>query len=235
MKTMKGQYMETWSTPDAPWPARVLRLIWEHMSLLLCADLLLCLALVPPALAWLIGWPLLAPWVAALTLGPTWAACVLVAQRLVSGETATWRDLCEAGRRHWRAAVGVSLVPALLVTLLLGTWSILAAHPRMIWLYLPLFVDGCMVTLALLASFAAFSLRVERGLRGLTLWKVALAITALRPARLVLVLAFFFVLALLLGYLSAGLLPLLGAPLAVCLAAIMQQTSLSLRQRETLV
>jgi hypothetical protein len=202
---------------------------------LLCADLLLCVALVPAALVWLMGLPLLAPWIAALTLGPACAATSAIANSLVRGETATWRDLLIAGKRHWRAAVGVSLVPALVATLLLGTWSILAAHPRMTWLYMSFFVDGCIATLVLLASPSAFSLSVVRGLRGLRLWKIALAVTMLRPLRMLGVLALFLLLVLGLLLFNAGLLPLLCAPLAVSLAALTNQTCESLAGRETQV
>ncbi len=233
MKTMRMQLAEVISAPDAPLPVCVVRLTWEHLPVLLCADMLLCAALVPVALAWLLGLPLLAPWIAALTVGPAWAATSAIAARLVRGETATWRDLLSMGKRHWRAAVGVSLVPALVCTLLLGTWSILAANPRMTWLYVPFFVDGCAVTLVLLASLSAFPLSVTRGLRGLSLWKVALAVTMVRPARLFAILALFLLLALVLLLFNAGLLPLLCAPLAMALAALNNQTCEALTGRET--
>lgn len=235
MKTMKMQFAEALSASDAPLPLRVARLTWENLPLLLCADLLLCVALIPVALSWIMGLQLLAPWIAALTLGPAWAATCAVANRLVCGETATWRDLLGAGKRHWRAAVGVSLVPALVATLLLGTWSILATNPRVAWLYAPFFVDGCLATLVVLASLSAFSLSVTRGLRGLTLWKVSLAMTTLRPVRTLGILACFLLLALVLFVLNAGLLPLLCAPLAVCLAASTHQTCDSLLGHEAQV
>jgi uncharacterized membrane protein YesL len=235
MKTMKMQFAEAISAPDAPLPIHVARLIWENLPVLLCADLLLCVTLVPVALVWLLGLPLLAPWIAALTLGPAWAVTSALANRLVRGETATWRDLLPMGKRHWRAAVGISLVPALVCTLLLGTWSILATNPRMTWLYVPFFVDGCATTLVLLASLSAFSLSVTRGLRGLKLWKVALAVTMVRPVRLFGMLALFLLLALALLLFNAGLLPLLCAPLAVSLAALTNQTCEALTGRETQV
>jgi uncharacterized membrane protein YesL len=235
MKTMKIQFAETISAPGAPLPVRVTRLIWEHLLVLLYADVLLCAALVPAVLIWLMGLPLLAPWVAALTLGPAWAATSAIANSLVRDETATWRDLLLAGKHHWRAAVGVSLVPALVCTLLLGTWSILVANPRMTWLYAPFFVDGCVVTLVLLASLSAFPLSVTCELRGLRLWKVAFAVTMLRPLRLLGVLALFLLLALALLLFNAGLLPLLCAPLAVFLAALTNQTCESLTAHETQV
>lgn len=223
MKTMKMQFVEAVSAPDAPLPLRVAKLTWQHLPVILCADLWCCMALVPAALTWLLGWPLLSPWLAALTLGPAWAATCAVADSLVRGEEASWRDLLVSSKRYWRSAAGISLLPALSAMLLLGTWSILAAHPGMTWLYLPLCVDGCVATLFLLAGLSAFPLHVTRGLRGLRLWKTALALTTLRAGRMVGTLALFLFLALALLLLNAGLLPLLCAPLAMCLAAFTRQ------------
>lgn len=228
MKTMKMQLAETLNASHTPLPLQVVRVVWEHLPLILFADLALCLAVLPAAAVWIVGLPILAPTVAALTLGPVWAATSAIANSFVAGETVAWGDFLIAIRRHWRAAVGLSVVPALIATLFMGTWRILASHPHMSWLYLPLFVDGCTATLVVLASLSAFSLATSRSLSGWTLWKVSLAITTLRLGRSLGILALFTVLGLFLLVFNAGLVPLLFAPLAVCLAALTRQTSESL-------
>lgn len=230
---MKMQLVEALNAPNAPLFVRVGRVIWEHLPLLLCADLALCIAALPAAAAWLAGFPLFVPWVAALTIGPVWAGISAIANSLVSGGTIGWRDFPRAIAHHWRSAIATSTVPTLVTTLFIGTWQILMAHPHMTWLYLPLFIDGCVGTCVWLACLSAFSVTTARALHGWTLWKVSLALTRLRLGRMLGILVVFVVLGLLLFVFNAvGCLPLLFAPLAVCLAAQTQQTCESLLGRE---
>lgn len=235
MKTIKMQLIEAVNMPDAPLPLRAARVTWENLTILLCADLLLGLACLPPVLTWLAGWQLLAPWVATLTLGPAWAATCALADRLTSEEAATWSDLLRAGQQHWWTAVRVSAMPALGATLLLGTWSILHAYPHTGWLYLPLFLDGCVAMLIFLACLAAFPLSITRGLRGLNLWKVALALTALRPGASLALAALLGGISFVLLYFQAGWLFVLYAPLAVYLVMLTDQTCKAVMEHETSV
>jgi len=232
MKTMRVQFAETLNAPDAPLLLRVAKLVWDHLPLCLGADLALCLAAVPAVAVWLLGLSLLAPWVAALTLGPVWMATSALALSLVTGESVTWRSWCKVLTGQWRATVSLSAVPALVATIFIGTWQILVAHPHLTWLYLPLFADGCAATFVVLASLSAFSVSTSRGLRGWTLWKVSLAVTTLRPGKMLGTLALFLGLGVLLTICNAGLLPVLFAPLAVCLAALTNQTCAGLMEHE---
>lgn len=215
---MKMHLLEEISAPTAPLLVRACALIWQHLLLILCADVLLLLAALPVFAVWLLGLSVPAIWIAALTLGPVWAGISACANRLVDGEELSARALFGETRRHWRAGVAISALPALVATLLLGTLSILAAYPRMSWLYLPLLIDVCLAILVGLACLSAYPLVVARQLRGWRLWKVALAVTMLRPANLLATLALFVGAGLVLFWFNAGLLPLLCAPLAVCLA-----------------
>ncbi|HEX4208256.1 MAG TPA: hypothetical protein VHZ51_29440 [Ktedonobacteraceae bacterium] len=230
---MNLQLAEALNAPDAPLFVRVSRIVWEHLPLLLFADLTLCLAALPSAVVWLGGFTLLVPWVAALTLGPVWTGVSAIANSLVSGEEVSWCNLLRAIGHHWRSAIATCAVPALVAALFIGTWQILAAHPHMTWLYLPLFIDGCVGTCVWLACLSAFSVMTTRTLHGWTLWKVSLALTRLRLGRMLGILAVFVVLGLLLFvFNAAGCIPLLFAPLAVCLAAQTQQTCELLLDRE---
>jgi hypothetical protein len=225
---MKMQFANTTQRANAPFLVRAVVLIWEHMALLIFADLLLYLAVLPVIVAWLIGFQLLAPWVAVLTLGPTWIGVSASAQRLVAGEEVSWRALLMAIRQHWSLGIRISAVPALMASVFMGTFAILAVYSHASWLYLPLFIDGCITTLGVLVSLTAFSLALSHRLRGWTLWKVSLAVTRLQLGKLLGMLILFGVLGALVVMLNFGLLPFLCAPLAICLAVLTQQTCESL-------
>lgn len=231
---MKTQFVRALNASDAPLLLRVGKIFWEHLPLLLLADLALGLALVPPVIAALIGLELLAPWIAALTLGPVWLATCVLALNLLSKQpgSGSWRNFLRSISGCWRSAVSLSAGPALLATLLLGTLHILTVYPQMRWLQMSLFADICGATLVALAACSAFPLRATRTLRGWSLWKISLAVSVLGLGRLLGVLGLFAALGLLLFVFNAGLLPLLSAPLALCLVALTQQTWNSLSESE---
>lgn len=221
---MSTRLFDLLDAPNAPLPVRMVKIMRDHLALLLLADLALGLVALPAAILWIVGLIWLVPWIAVLTLAPVWAATSAVANSLVRGETVTWRDFLQAIRRHWRVSIGVSALPALVVTLFMGTWLILQANPHETWLMIPLFADGFVATCLAIACLSAFSLATSRPLRGWRLWRTALAMTTLRAGALLGTLAIFVALGLLLAWLNIGLVPLLPAPLAVCLAAIIRQT-----------
>jgi hypothetical protein len=216
---MKMPSLEELSAPSAPLLFRTWILIWQHLPLVVFADAVLFLAALPALAVWLLGLTVPAIWVAALTLGPVWAGMSACTNRLMRGEEVSWHALLKETGHHWRTGVAISAVPALVVTLLFGTWDVLATYPRMNWLYLPLFVDGCMATCVALACLSVFALATSCPLRGWRLWKVALAVTTQRPADLLGTLALFMGAGLLLVWFNVGLLSLLCAPFAFCLAA----------------
>ena len=207
-------------------------LIWQHLPLVLFADVVLCLSVLPALAVWLLGLTVPAIWVAALTLGPVWMGINACANRLLCGEDISWRELLKEVGHQWRTGVAISMVPAFVATLALGTWSILAAHPQLSWLYVPLFIDGCVATFVVLACLTVFALATSCSLRGWQLWKVALAVTTLRPGTLLGTLAIFVGLGLLLVLVNVGLLPLLCAPCAICLAARTRQIRMDIQTNE---
>jgi uncharacterized membrane protein YesL len=220
--TKIGQVTPT--TTPSPLSIRVAKLLWEHMTLLLFASALLYLALLPLLAAWLFGLPLLIPWLASLTIGPLWQGISLAARALLKGEAVSWRTLLTLISRNWWRAVRIGIVPALLMSILLATYTMLQAYPHEHWLYVPLFCDGCLSTLALLASLTAFALPADH-LRGWNRWKVALAVTRLQMAKqLALLLLFIVAGALLTLIVNASLLPLLCVPLVVYMEALTGQT-----------
>ncbi len=229
---MNMRIVETLYAPDAPLPLRALLFLWDHLSLLLFMDLMLCLAASPLVIFWLIGSPLLALWVTVPLLGPAWAATNALGTTFARGEVATWRDFLRVFVRYWKPATALGAVLAGGLTLFGGTWSVLSSYPHMTWLYLPLFIDGCVMTLVFLVCLTAFALLSSHSVRGRTLWRVSLAITRLQLGKVLGTLALFLAVGTLVGVLNATLLPLLSAPLGVCLAAVTQRTIASLPEQK---
>ncbi len=233
---MKMQLADTAPFAGVSFLVRAAVLIWAHLALLIFADLLLYLAVLPAIVVWVLGFPLLAPWMLVLTLGPTWIGVTAIANRLVAEEEVTWRDLLTAIRQHWLLGIRISAVLAMVASAFLGTCIILENYPHASWLYLPSFIDGCITTLAVLVSLTAFSLALSHTLSGWTLWKVSLAVTRLQLGKLLGTLVLFVGLGVLVVVVfNFGLLPFLCAPLAVCLTALTQQTRESLVGRKVSV
>lgn len=230
---MNMPFTDTTRIAEAPFLVRAAALIWDHLALLIFADLLLYLAALPVIVTWVLGFPLLAPWAAVLALGPTWIGISASAKRLVAGEEVSWRDLLKAIRQYWSTGIRISAVPALITSAFMGTYAMLVAYPHVTWLYLPLLIDGCITTLGVLVSLTAFPLALSHALHGWTLWKVSLAVTRLQLGKLSGVFALFGGLgAIIVVVFNFGLLPFLCAPLIICLTVLTQQTCESLVARK---
>ncbi len=229
MKTSTASLTQMTQMPVAPMPVRVARLIWEHMMLFIFASLLLYLAVLPAIAVWLLGAPLLALWMAVLTLGPSWLGIVVGTRMLLAGEEVSWRMLLRLIRQNWLIGVRISALPALMISIFMATYTLLVSYPRESWLYLPLFFDGAVTTLVVLAGLTAFSLP-SHNLRGWAFWKVSLAVTRLQLAKQLVILALFAVLEIFVTVVfnAVSLLPLLCVPLVICLELLTQQTCASL-------
>jgi hypothetical protein len=212
------------SQSPVPLPIRITKMLWEHLPLFIFASALLYLSALLAFLAYLLGIPLLTPWLAVLILGPTWQGIGLATRKLLKGEEATWRILLQLSVQNWVRALRIGALPALLASIFMATTTILASYPYEVWLYLPLFLDGCLTTLALLASMTALSLPSQH-LRGRALWQVALAVTRLQMLQQLGLLTLFAVIGLLLSALfNTSILALLCIPLIICLEVLTQHT-----------
>jgi hypothetical protein len=209
--------------PSISLPVRMAKLLWEHLALFIFASALLYMTVLPALLAFLFGMPLLTPWLATLLLFPTWHGIGLATRELLKGEEITWRGLLQLTLQNWFRAVRIGALPALLASVFMATNTILALYPHESWLYLPLFLDSCLTTLALLVSLTALSLPSR--LHGRTLWTVALAVTRLQMAKQLGLLALFAVIGLLISVIfSASVLPLLCIPLIIGIEILTQYT-----------
>jgi hypothetical protein len=94
--------------------------LWDNALLLITCSLLLLIMLVPFVIVasvtgWLFVW---APMV--LASAPVWLATVAVSDRLLDGDGVGVRELPLIVRLHWRVALQLALVPAMLGVLALG-------------------------------------------------------------------------------------------------------------------
>lgn len=199
-------------------PIWVGRTIWDNLFLLLVMDAVLFVGAVPAISLFFTGGFLLAPLLAALTLGPLWAGTIAVTDRLIQDEAVSLRKFAQNVRCYARHGITVSMIPALVVTAPLATLTILQARPNEQWLFIPLFVSSTVSTLVFLAGFSVFSLATTGNLRGRALWRVSIALVVANPVITLGTVGIFVVVGFLVSWVP-GLLPLLPALLAVYLSA----------------
>jgi uncharacterized membrane protein YesL len=199
-------------------PVWVGKTIWSNLPLLLAMDAVIFIGAVPAVALFFGGGFLLAPLVGALTLGPLWAGTVASTDRMIRDEAVSLRTFAKKVRSHAARGVRVSLIPAIVITAILGTLAILETRPDARWLFIPLFVDASVLILVLLAGFSAFSLVTTGGLKGWTLWRTSFQVVAANPMTTLGTMALLVLLGLLVSRVP-GLLLLLPAPFAVHLSA----------------
>jgi len=197
-------------------PLHVFTTIRANLGLLLFIDAALSIATLPViATVWAGGY-LMAPVVAMLLVGPFWMGAVAVTDDLARDTVASPWNYLRLVRRHAARSIGISLAPAAVAVILLGTLDVFSAHPDKKWLAIPLFADCSVAVLVVIACFSAYSLGAI-GLRGRSLWAAALTRAASRPAAT----AGSFALVILIGLAIVRLTPLaalLAAPFAVLLS-----------------
>lgn len=154
--------------------------LWHELPTIAAGGVLVCAAAaVSVTLA-----PGITPYgvvVAGLLVSPVWAGLTASADGIVRGGDGGVLDLLRNVRRHAVAGLAVGLVPTLAAALAVLNWTLYDVTGRG-WLLLPAVLAGAAFALTGLAGFAAFPLRIDRGLRGRRLWYAALALVARAPA-----------------------------------------------------
>jgi uncharacterized membrane protein YesL len=199
-------------------PIQVGRAMWSNLPLHLAMDAALFVGAIPAIALFFGGGSVLAPLVGALTLGPLWAGTVATTDRMIRDEAAGMRTFAENTLRYAGQGVVVALVPAIILTSMLGTLAILDVRPDERWVLVLLLVDGTMLTLAFLAGLSVFSLATTGGLSGWTLWRASLETVVVGPVTTLGTVALLILLGFLVSW-APGFLPVLPAPLAVYLSA----------------
>jgi hypothetical protein len=195
------------------------RLVWTELPVLMLISLLATLA-ATVTMGVALAVAALAPLVAAVLLGPAWIGSTTVCVQLLAGDAAGARGLVLAIRKRWRTGTGLSMPPAIVAVILIGTASIRGSHEGQAWLLLPLGVDALALILLLLGGVMVFPLSVMTGLRGRDCWLAALALVGRNVVSTLGIAAFFVLLALSVRYLGPILLLIAAGPLALLCTAV---------------
>jgi len=194
-----------------------LRALWHELPLLAAAGVAVCAA----AGAVVVVAPGINPFavlLAALLVAPVWAGVTATTDSVVRGGPGGVVLMLKNIKRYAVGGAATGSVPAIVTAVTLLNWALYDATGRG-WILMPLAASGAATVLAVLAAFAAFSLRVTEGLTGRTQWLTALWLVARAPLVPVGVLAV-VVVALLVGTsVTASLLLLAPGPIALLASA----------------
>jgi len=155
--------------------------VWTHLPVLVVLNACVAVAAVPAVALVLVGGYLVAPLVAAFTLGPVWAVTIAMTDQMVRGQSLSWSSHRAVLWRHAMRGVRLGVVAAIASTAFLGTAALLAVNPGARWLLVPLTVDGCVAVILGLAGISAFTLTTTGGLRGWILLRASLEALGANP------------------------------------------------------
>lgn len=151
------------------------RTVRDEVPLMMAISLATTLACAATAIVALTVAPI-APFVAALTLGPVWIGAVAASIDAVDGNPTGLRGLLSAVRRHARTGIALTSVPAVVASALLGSLAISNARPDQRWLLAPIALDAILLAVVALGCVTIFPLALVSRLRGRDRWLAALAL-----------------------------------------------------------
>lgn len=181
MDTSMGSNHATGSDDSGPMLAHVGRTLWDNVPFSLFASVLLLIAAAPASLVAtsispVIAWPLLV-----LCTGPVWAGTMAASGRLLEGDAVTLPVLLTLIRRHAWAVIRISVVPAIVGIILLGSLQVIDRNPDATWIVIPLLLDLGVAVVVGIALVPIFTLVTGRGLTGTDAWLAAAGIAIARP------------------------------------------------------
>lgn len=200
-------------------PRLVARRGWANLPVLLVLNAVVVVSLLPAFALFVLGVELPSLLLSGVCFGAAWTTTVACTDRVVRGEQPSLRDVGGTWRRVASRGARLGACGGAVATVTLGTLTLYQANPHQWWLLVPLFVDGAVLSLTVLAGSVACSLAVGTGLRGRRLLWGALAVTARNPWPIAGTLA----LLVLAGFAVAvmpSIVVLLPAPFAVLVSAI---------------
>ncbi|MEO3794342.1 hypothetical protein ABGB14_29355 [Nonomuraea sp. B10E15] len=197
---------------------RLFRAAWPSLPALLAGSVAVCAGAAATALTG----PGLTPIsvaAAAVLIGAPLAALVHLAVRMWHGEEPTVRDWLGCLRSAPARGVAVTAVPAGIAALTLVSLEVWA-QSRQAWVLVPLALGGALTVVTGLGACVALPLALHRPeLRGAPLWAGALHLVARNPVRVLAVPAVAVLAAQAATGLTASLLLLFPAPLALVMVA----------------
>jgi hypothetical protein len=168
--------------PAGPQHPPILATLWHQLPLLILMNAIVALTGLPSAIVWLGGAPVVAPFVAAICVGPAWAATIGITDRLAADRPVSAALFGGLLVRRWRAGIRHALVPATVCASLVSSNLLMHSAPHS-WMWL-----GCLVVSAVAAVLTAFalpfvfSLGTSVGAAGWQAWRLSLLFAGLRPA-----------------------------------------------------
>ena len=157
------------------------RTLWDNVPASGAASLLVLIAASPAlvvgiGLSWVIGWPLLM-----LCTGAVWAGIVAACARLLDGDACTLPAILGLVRQHARSGIRISIVPAIVGPILLGSLHLIDQNPDAGWIMLPLFLDLGVAIVVGTSLVTIYTLAIERRASGTELWLASAIVTISRP------------------------------------------------------
>lgn len=157
------------------------RTLWDNVPAWCLASVLMLIAAAPAlflatGISWVIGWPVLL-----LCAGPVWAGIVATGARLLDGDACTLPTMLGLIRQHAWTGIRISMVPAIVGTILLGSFHLMGQNPDAGWIVIPLFLDLGVAIVVGTSLVTIHTLAIERRLHGAELWLGSAIVTISRP------------------------------------------------------
>jgi uncharacterized membrane protein YesL len=200
---------------------KLARTIWSEMPLLMAANLLLTFGI---SISLLIGLsiPPLGPILAAVLIGPVWLGTVAACDGILGNQGPGWRDLLKGIRHHARTAIGISLVPAAVGTILILSLDLVGRHHDQRWLWFPIGADAVVLTVLMLGAFTIFPLAVSSTSSGRERWIEALGFAGKHLTATLGMASLLVLLALSIRYTGPFFALVMSAPIAMLSTAVVR-------------
>ena len=160
--------------PEQPDLIQLARVVWSEAPLLAVIDVCIALGAAAVAAAAVVA-VALAPFVAALLLGPVWIAAVASCERIRDGNGTGVAGFLGDIRRHGRTGAALALVPATVAALLIGSVELFSIGQARGWMLAPIALDAAVLIVLGFGSLAVFPLAVTTSLSGRDRWFAAIA------------------------------------------------------------
>lgn len=195
--------------------------IWDNVSQLLFASMLLLIAAYPALFlatgtSWSLAWPVLM-----LSAGPVWAGVVAASGRLLDDDAISNRMLLDLIRVHAWQGLRISVVPTIAGTVMLGSLHLLDRNPDAVWLAFPLLLDLGVAIVVSTSLVTIFTLSGEHDATAADLWLASATMTISRPIPVLGTLTLFGLVAWMAAVFGPVAL-IAVAPLAVLCAAVVR-------------
>lgn len=158
------------------------RTLWDNLPASCAASVLMLIAAAPglflvTGISWLVGWPLLL-----LCTGSVWAGITAASGRLLDGDAVTLPAMLGLVRQHAWTGIRISVIPAIVGLILLGSLEMLDRNPHAGWIVIPLLLDLGVAIVVFTSLVTIFTLATSTPApTSADLWLASAAVTISRP------------------------------------------------------